>query len=222
MLSSIVRRLCYDYAMSQKTCPQCKVQKPLMDYPLDRRTKNGHHHWCRQCISARKRVRRIGNPEAARRQDRIYNLRIKMLNEDRFEKMWDLQQGLCAICATQLTRVSKGHAIDHCHSTQRVRDLLCHACNLILGHAKDDPARLRAAADYIERHAARTDQPSRPPLERQAPVYESDGFALTAKEWAARSGISATTLHWRRARGISLALPSHRGRRLTARIPLLC
>lgn len=31
-----------------------------------------------------------------------------------------------------------------------VRSLLCTPCNLLLGNAEDDPARLRAAATYLE------------------------------------------------------------------------
>ncbi len=43
-------------------------------------------------------------------------------------------------------------AIDHDHKTGQVRSLLCKKCNGVLGLVDDDPALLRAAADYIERH----------------------------------------------------------------------
>ncbi len=41
-------------------------------------------------------------------------------------------------------------SIDHCHSSGRVRGLLCDACNTTLGHAKDSPSTLRALAVYLE------------------------------------------------------------------------
>lgn len=41
---------------------------------------------------------------------------------------------------------------DHCHATGAVRDWLCRSCNAGLGLFRDNPAAMRAAADYIERH----------------------------------------------------------------------
>jgi hypothetical protein len=38
------------------------------------------------------------------------------------------------------------------------RGWLCHHCNLILGHAQDNPGTLRLLADYIERSLLQTAQ----------------------------------------------------------------
>lgn len=70
-----------------------------------------------------------------------------------FDEMFAAQNGACALCGTTNSG-SRAFNIDHCHSTQVVRGLLCHNCNVGLGHFRDDPALLMRASEYI--YAART------------------------------------------------------------------
>lgn len=51
----------------------------------------------------------------------------------------------CAICAATEELVG-----DHDHATGKPRGILCRNCNLAIGNMGDAPARLRAAADYLE------------------------------------------------------------------------
>lgn len=198
-----------DQEPETKICPQCGDEKVLSEYGRDKNAKNGHHSWCRQCVNEQKRRRaRAKDPVVRSAEARAQNLRRKyFLTTEQAEELWLSHNGQCAICKANLGPLRQGHAIDHCHESKRVRGLLCMKCNMMLGLSDENPGRLRAAADYLEMHVARTDLPIMPPRTRSAPLYESDGLALTAKEWASRSGISATTIHWRRKQGISLALP---------------
>lgn len=73
------------------------------------------------------------------------------------------QRGRCAICGCPERRLTKGKAtalaVDHCHVGGHVRGLLCADCNRGLGMFGDDPKRLAAAIEYLERHAPK-EQPS--------------------------------------------------------------
>jgi hypothetical protein len=80
------------------------------------------------------------------------------LSVEQFNAMLTKQNGVCAICekperAKSNARVEiRRLAVDHCHTTGKVRALLCSACNTALGGFKDDPELLRKAAAYIESH----------------------------------------------------------------------
>ena len=56
----------------------------------------------------------------------------------------------CGICGTDDPQGRHGNFhIDHDHETGEIRGVLCHNCNLALGHFQDDPEVLRAAIRYL-------------------------------------------------------------------------
>ena len=57
------------------------------------------------------------------------------------------QQCKCKICGN---KPQKPLYVDHCHETKRIRGLLCHQCNVALGHMNDDPQRLEKAISYLK------------------------------------------------------------------------
>ena len=61
-----------------------------------------------------------------------------------FKAMIRAQKGKCAICGGML--VTKGHKrrfhIDHCHTSKKVRGLLCHFCNTKLGWFESNANRI--------------------------------------------------------------------------------
>lgn len=74
------------------------------------------------------------------------------LTVEQVEAMHKAQDWKCAICEGQLAS-GKKVCIDHCHVTRKVRGILCDDCNKAIGLMNDDPARLRAAADYLDSHS---------------------------------------------------------------------
>jgi hypothetical protein len=83
--------------------------------------------------------------------DRNYRYKFGIGKGDVAELL-SAQGDVCAICRAPIVLSGRrGAQVDHDHSTNVIRGVLCSPCNLALGHMKDSPDRLRAAADYLER-----------------------------------------------------------------------
>lgn len=72
---------------------------------------------------------------------------------EQYNVLLEMQHGVCAICLEPETATSNGKlkalAVDHDHSTNKIRGLLCANCNRALGGFKDNVERLRRAAEYL-------------------------------------------------------------------------
>lgn len=64
-----------------------------------------------------------------------------------FEKMKLRQKKKCEICKRTVRLV-----IDHDHETNKIRDLLCHSCNFMLGSIKENIDALKNAIKYLKKH----------------------------------------------------------------------
>lgn len=83
-----------------------------------------------------------------------HRLRRYGVTPAQLSRMLDEQEHACAICRVpfHLTPGKGQYHIDHDHDTDAVRGLLCWGCNVGLGSYQDNPARLRAAASYLEKN----------------------------------------------------------------------
>lgn len=70
------------------------------------------------------------------------------LSIEGFESLIAIQKGVCAICGAEPN--GRLH-IDHCHTTGKVRGLLCVKCNLAIGLMNDNTALLLKAIQYLQR-----------------------------------------------------------------------
>lgn len=78
------------------------------------------------------------------------------ITEAEYKVLLNEQDNVCAICKRPETSLDsrrnkrKDLAIDHDHTTNIVRGLLCVKCNIGIGYLDDNPDFLRAAASYLE------------------------------------------------------------------------
>ncbi len=127
-------------------CPDCDSVKPLEEFPRTPASRTGRATDCLPCHNLRGKASKdkVGG-------SRTYHLkrRYGRITAEEADTMLAAQGGLCAIC-----RGAPAAHVDHDHQTGRVRQMLCLGCNGGLGQFRDDPAALRAAAGYVERHRA--------------------------------------------------------------------
>lgn len=119
-----------------RKCMKCGVDVPTKPgYPV-----------CADCkIDKRDRVKEKQKEE--RRRFRKYGI-----SEEHYHEMIQAQNQKCAICNTDKPTL-KGWQIDHCHSTGKVRGILCHHCNTAIGQFKDNIDHLLNAIDYLRKHS---------------------------------------------------------------------
>lgn len=72
------------------------------------------------------------------------------ITSEDFDKLYSKQLGRCAICNTHQIDLNKTLSVDHCHTTGKVRGLLCMTCNAGLGMFKDNLNYLDNAFYYIK------------------------------------------------------------------------
>jgi hypothetical protein len=85
----------------------------------------------------------------ARNRGRKYGL-----TPEQYDELEAASGGLCAICEQPPSGKRDRLMIDHCHATNRVREMLCLKCNVALGLLGEDPALMVRAALYIRKHRA--------------------------------------------------------------------
>ncbi|MCZ7974387.1 endonuclease VII domain-containing protein [Agrobacterium salinitolerans] len=132
--------------IDQAKCWKCLEVKPVDQFHKQKTAKSGHHVWCRKCFNSYARQQR--NSRVSPETKRKWNISSRYgLTPDDVERMLTEQEGLCAICREVLP---VRYHIDHCHSTNKVRGILCHGCNLKLPIV-ERPELLAAAIAYLEK-----------------------------------------------------------------------
>lgn len=142
-----------------KRCSKCGLEKGLGEFSpttayKDRRCCRSE---CKACNAVEARSRYARNPASAKMATdrwrkkfptKIFATRLRYkygLSISDYERLLQVQEHKCAICQGTL---KKPH-IDHCHTSGKVRGLLCLTCNTGLGKFRDSFLILKRAAIYV-------------------------------------------------------------------------
>lgn len=154
------RKLMRELAPQFRTCPGCSKTKELNDLNFGRLKAGagGRNPRCKECMNAYIREWKQAHSLDAKAARRRGALRKYNLTVEAFDALLQIQGGRCAIC--RVPEPGAAHwAVDHDHSCcpsrksccgECVRGLLCVRCNVGISFFDDDPARLRAAAAYLQ------------------------------------------------------------------------
>ena len=140
-----------------KKCTVCKTWKSMDEYFNSKRSKDGKGYRCKSCdkkVRAKSRSRSKATQDGYRRRQVAFAHGITV---DDYDRMFDNQDGKCAICGTtnphgegSNSTYLKNLSIDHCHKTGRIRGLLCNKCNRGIGLLQDDSELLQRAIEYLK------------------------------------------------------------------------
>ena len=156
-----------------KTCTKCGENKPatLEYFFRDTKTKDNLCCQCKTC-----RTKAVLAYRETKRGQEIYKKIYKKQNQsksgklnsrkshlkthysitlEQYDEMFKEQNGICIICGKPETRTLYNTithlVVDHNHETGKIRGLLCHNCNILIGCAKDNITMLQSAINYLHR-----------------------------------------------------------------------
>jgi recombination endonuclease VII len=140
-----------DVPPGKKYCVECEEVKDIKAFT----SKSGKvRSYCKPCTNKIERQRYT--TEAGRQRNL---LRMYGLTKEEYDLQFMLQSGRCACCGQPETIVNKhtgeiqNLSVDHNHENRReVRQLLCNACNTLIGYAEKDRTRLQKVVKYLKRH----------------------------------------------------------------------
>lgn len=134
-----------------KLCISCQNVKNFTQFPHSKKSVDGCFPYCKDCNNKRVKTWRTNYPEKAKETARKDNLKSSYgISLEKYNELFTTQDGKCAICKKHQSELTKALAVDHCHTTKKVRGLLCTNCNIGVGNLQDNEEILRAALEYLK------------------------------------------------------------------------
>ena len=160
--------------METRTCSKCKIEKTLDKFSKDKSEKSGYTYKCKLCRNEYYRNYYNSNPEKQKQKNlkqktnrsnyykteegikssrRTHLKRMYNITLEEYEEMSIKQNHKCAICGSpEMNNKNKVLCVDHNHTTNKIRGLLCGLCNTGLGNFLDNSRRLVNAIKYLKKY----------------------------------------------------------------------
>jgi len=119
---------------NMRTCSRCKETKNISCFSKRSDRPSGVQSKCKDC-EREVRVKYYKPHHDTRRKLKI--------SDDLYEQL--MSNTNCQICNAELTK----KCIDHCHSTNKIRGVLCNNCNTALGLVGDNTQTLQSMIEYL-------------------------------------------------------------------------
>lgn len=138
-------------------CSRCRQDKTAEYFSLSRVQKGQRSGgYCKTCRSAVRDLKkeyvraRDGGLKQWRARHRANWLRRKYgLTVTEYQAILARQGGVCACCKSPDPGAGRDWRVDHSHESGLVRGLLCHHCNVGIGHLGDGPPGVQRALHYL-------------------------------------------------------------------------
>jgi hypothetical protein len=124
-------------------CPSCG-ESNIENFYTDTKGRRTNAY-CRECHKQKCKDRWHSKSFLERKASKAPHYGI---TKEEFLELYAKQEGKCAIC-NEVPTTERGLHIDHCHTTKRVRGLLCHGCNTGIGAMKENISVLNNAISYL-------------------------------------------------------------------------
>lgn len=152
------------YKDKEKKCSKCgeKFPNTLTYFYAHNQKKDGLRPDCKNCCLKNQQKYRKNNSNKIRKQQQEYyknhsdnfknnRLRYKYnLTLKQHKQMYFEQNGCCVICGQPVPYDEI--STDHNHTTNKVRDLLCHRCNILVGIIENNFILINPTIKYLKKH----------------------------------------------------------------------
>jgi antitoxin component HigA of HigAB toxin-antitoxin module len=130
-----------------KKCPKCGETKDVSQWYWRDKEHTILSTYCIPCDNTRKTLyarKKFSNRSEREKENLRQRLWKRNITLEQYEQLLKLSNNACEICSSKEDLV-----IDHCHTTNKIRGILCWSCNVALGHFKDNMNNLKNAQDYL-------------------------------------------------------------------------